>query len=134
MVKLLLLSHGNLCKEMVETAKLILGDIDCLDYITMPSGIDLACYKADIKAKVDESEDGILILVDLFGGTPFMTTSLIIGEVKIKEKIEIVTGMNLPMILQLATSLENETLLELKAIALESGKDGISDLKKVFDN
>ncbi|MEG0289862.1 MAG: PTS sugar transporter subunit IIA [Erysipelotrichaceae bacterium] len=134
MVKLLLLSHGNLCMEMVETAKLILGDVECLHCIPMPSGIDLARYKENIRTEINESSDGILILVDLFGGTPFMTTSMIVGEGGNKTDIEIVTGMNLPMVLQLVTSLENKTLLELKEIALESGKEGISELTKVFDN
>ena len=100
MSKILLLSHGNLAREVWATSRLVLGTVSNVEYLTLPSGTDLTKYETDIRHKVEEAEDGILILTDIFGGTPFITASRIYASLEDKERMEIVTGMNLAMVLQ----------------------------------
>ena len=117
MSKILLLSHGNLAREVWATSRLVLGTVSNVEYLTLPSGTDLTKYETDIRHKVEEAEDGILILTDIFGGTPFITASRIYASLEDKERMEIVTGMNLAMVLQVT-------------IAVAAGVEGIVDLKE----
>ena len=128
-MKVLLLSHGNLAKEMFETAKMIFGELKDFSYIVLPYGMDLTEYKEEIKNRIEESEQ-ILSLVDLFGGSPFMISSQFLNNEKYHMKMEIVTGMNLSMVLEVACKAEDSELKELKEIAVNAGISGVCDLKE----
>lgn len=130
MSKILLLSHGNLAREIWATSGMVLGVVSGVEYLTLPSGTDLTRYEADIRLKVEEAKDGILILTDIFGGTPFITASRIYASLEDKEKMEIVTGMNLAMVLQVLNFVGSSTVGELKTIAMAAGVEGIVDLKE----
>ncbi|NBH73825.1 PTS fructose transporter subunit IIA [Clostridiaceae bacterium] len=130
MSKILLLSHGNLAREVWATSKMVLGVVPGVEYLTLPSGTDLTQYEADIRRKVEEAEDGILILTDIFGGTPFITASRIYASLEDKGKMEIVTGMNLAMVLQVFNFVGGVPVGELKSIAVAAGVEGIVDLKE----
>ena len=80
MCKVLLLSHGNLARELLATSQMIYGEVDGIDCISLLSGTDLAYYEEEILSKVQQSPEGILVLVDIFGGTPFITASRIYNQ------------------------------------------------------
>ena len=61
MSRALLLSHGELAKEILATTRLVLGEISGVDFLTLPSGVDLSQYEQDIRRRVEEASDGILI-------------------------------------------------------------------------
>ncbi len=128
-MKVLLLSHGDLSREMYETAKLIFGELPDFSYITLPYGTDLNEYKESIRDRLDGNGE-TLVLVDLCGGSPFMLSSQIFGEEAYNGRMEIVTGMNLSMVLEVASRVRDSGLDELKKIALQAGIDGISDLRE----
>jgi len=130
-MKLLLVSHGNLAKEMFNVLRMITGKSDDVDYLTLPYGVDLNKYKNDIIAHVDGSDE-LLILCDLFGGSPFMISSGLLGNDECKNKIAIITGMNLPMVLEIATQMPGKTLEEMRSLAVDIGKEGIVDLQKMI--
>lgn len=132
-MKVLLLSHGSFAKEVYMTAEMIMGSVKNVDYITLPYGIDLVEVKKKIYEYI-EASDQILILCDLFGGSPFMISSQLFGTAEYDEKIEMVTGMNLSMVLEVASKLSTTTLKELKQIALEAGKEGIIDFREKMNN
>lgn len=115
---------------MYETASMIMGELEDVSYITLPASADLDNYRDSIRKKINESGDGLLILIDLFGGTPFMSVSQIIGERGGWDGIEVVTGMNLGMILETISMMTTASLEELKDIAVKSGGDGIIDLHR----
>ena len=131
MSRLLLLSHANLCESIYKTIELIMGEIDDrVSYITLPYGADINEYQEKIEKKaIDAKEDGILILTDLFGGSPFMTSSKVYRKLQAEVPIEIITGMNLPMIVEIMTNLD-KPVSELKAIAIDTGYKGIVDFAK----
>lgn len=128
-MKLLLISHGNLSYEMFNLIKMIYGKTEDVNYITLPYGADLNDYKKSIIDQI-ESNCETLVLADLFGGSPFMITTQIYGEEKFKNKMEVVTGMNLPMVLEVVSQLQNKTLKELKDLAVQIGKNGIIDFSE----
>lgn len=128
-MQVLLLSHGNLSKEMYETAKLIFGELPDFDYITLPYGMDLNEYKESIRSKLNKDNE-TLVLIDLFGGSPFMLSSQIFGEENYNHRMEIVTGMNLSMVLEVASRVKDSSLEELKKTALQAGIEGINDLRE----
>ncbi len=128
-MKVLLLSHGNLSREMYETARMIFGDLHDISYLTLPYGTDLSVYKQAVEKEIKES-DYTLVLVDLFGGSPFMITSQFIGTDEYRDKMEIVTGMNLSMVLEVACRMDDCSLKELKETAINAGLQGVCDLKE----
>ena len=130
MCRLLLLSHAEVSKAFYEALQLITGyAVDNISYLTLPYGQNIEEYQNKIEAEMLKAKDeGILILTDLFGGSPFMISSRLYGQHHNDIPIEIVCGMNLPMVIETACALINgEPLDELKKIACKTGTEGIVD-------
>ena len=108
MSKLLLLSHADLSKEFYNAIHLIMGKPDDrVDFLTLPYGTDIVKYQQQLEERVVKAGDeGILILTDLFGGSPFMISTRVYQKYHERVQIEIVTGANLPMIAELMTYLD----------------------------
>lgn len=134
MSKLLLLSHADLSKEFYNAIHLIMGKPDDrVDFLTLPYGTDIEKYQQQLEERVVKaSDEGILILTDLFGGSPFMISTRVYQKYHERVQIEIVTGANLPMIAELMTNLDKD-VKELKKIALEAGLNGIVDFSSKLD-
>ena len=130
-MKVLLLSHGYFAKEVYETASMIIGKLENVEYIALPYGEDLGEYKKKI-CSIIESNNQTLILCDLFGGSPFMITSQILSNPTYIDKVELVTGLNMPMILEVVSQINSGCLdiKKIKSIATEAGTNGIADLKE----
>ena len=98
MIGVVIATHGRLAEEMIRTAEAVVGH---LDHVTPVSIVATAPdVRADLKAAiqlVDEGE-GVLLLTDLLGGTP---TNLCVSFLT-ERSVEVVTGVNLPMLLKLS--------------------------------
>ena len=126
--KALVLTHSNLAEAFVRAVHLIFGDVELLQYKNLPDDLDIGKYKAEIVELLEENQEtGILILTDLLGGSPFLTCTQIMKQHW--DKMELITGCNLQMLLAIAGELEEKSITELKEIALEAGRSGIVDLK-----
>lgn len=133
MCRLLLLSHSELSKAFYETAALIMGKPTAdVSYIPFPYGQDLDVYQKAIEDEVENAgKEGILILTDLFGGSPFMITSRVYGKYHDIYPMEIVCGMNLAMVVEAVHALSSPCSLQaLKAAALKAGRAGIVDFSE----
>lgn len=100
MIGTLILSHGNLADELLTAARTIAGGLDGFRAVSLDwsDGFDEAQTKIrDALAVLDRGE-GVLILTDMFGGTPCNVALTFLEP----EKVEIVTGVNLPMVVRLA--------------------------------
>ncbi|MBN1596031.1 PTS sugar transporter subunit IIA [candidate division FCPU426 bacterium] len=124
MIQIIVTAHGRLAEELVKTTELIVGAQKelmpiCLE---MHEGIeDLSRKLTAVIKPVESDEDGCLILVDMFGGTP-SNVSLALSEAY---ALQIVTGVNLPMLLEAVT---HRSLLKLPALTefvREKGKKAI---------
>ena len=79
--KVLILTHGKLAGSLYDTVKFIYGSTDGLAYLNMPEPFDQSAYGKMIADIVSENkEQGTLILCDLFGGSPFLTSAKLLKE------------------------------------------------------
>jgi len=100
MVQVLILSHGALAHALVDTAERIVGQLEDVQALSLDwdgPREDLLARLHQVVDSIDEG-DGVLILTDLFGDTP---SNLALGLVE-PGRVEVVTGVNLPMVLRLA--------------------------------
>ncbi len=101
MVGLVVATHGRLAEEMLRTAEGIVGTLaQCAGVsVGAESSMEEARSRLGEAVKRVDSGDGVLVLTDMFGGTPANLALTFLDE-----KLEVVTGVNLPMILKLATA------------------------------
>lgn len=128
MSKYLLLSHGELCKTVLETLKLIIGDISDFEYILFGEDGDLNSFKEKIKSSID-SQERTIIFTDLYGGSPLISLADIIGKDidHYKTKVSIITGMNMNMLLEAANQEPDDYSTDK---IIEAGRMSIVDFMK----
>ena len=132
MIGLLIVTHCDLGKELRNAAEFIVGKIESVDTIaiTETSGTDLLRKKIEAKIGALDKGDGVLILTDMFGGTP---SNLSLSFLK-EGKIEVLTGVNLPMIIAIVQNRPNFKVTALSEKAHEAGKMGISLASKLLES
>lgn len=101
---LILMSHGNLASTLIESAKMILGDLpeDYYDVIHLHTDNTFAQIENQLKELLEKYEDNqILIMTDIYGGTPFNIASRFYRK---SDNISLISGMNLDMVLEYFSS------------------------------
>lgn len=122
-VGVLVITHGNLGFELIQAAELIKGRLDGVLAISVDptKGVEkLSREIADSIKKVDKG-NGVLILTDLLGGTPSNISLSFLQE----GKLEVITGVNLPMLLKLQEVGEKENLADFAYIIKDYGMGNI---------
>lgn len=129
MVGLVIASHGHLADELLATAALIVGAVPAAATCNVTPGASPAHIQQQLLDAVNtvESGDGVIVLTDLLGGTP-CNQSLSICQ---QANIEVLTGVNLPMVLK-ANSLR-EAPHSLHELARELAQYGQSNIRCVTD-
>ena len=129
--RVLLIGHGTLPQEMIRTAEMIYGPVEGVEAICLPADQDMDAYREAIVQQMrDYGKTGLLILADLKGGTPFLTASRAMRDFW-EDEIELVTGLNLPMLTETFNSLEDEpTVHELAEGAAQAGGEGVSNFRQ----
>ncbi len=124
MIGILIVSHCDIGKELINAAELIMGHIESIDSVSITQSIESKELLKMISQKIKELDkgDGVLILTDMFGGTP-CNISLPFLE---KEKVEVLAGVNLPMLIEIAKDREGVSLEELSKKAAVAGKNSIT--------
>ena len=131
MVGIIIAAHGNLAQELLETTQFIVGEVENIVARTIDPSEDVEQLKTVIAKAIKELDqgDGVLILTDMFGGTP-SNIALTFLE---KGKVDIVTGVNLPMLIRLAQCRSNgETLEEVTAEVLKYGRKSINQASSIL--
>ena len=124
MIGILVITHARLGRELVNAAEFILGKIDRIDTISLEPQTKTDQLSAHIEkslAGLDEG-DGVLVLTDMFGGTPNNISLAYLDE----GRVEVATGVNLPMLIKAATGRKNVKLDDLGRIVCKAGQDAIS--------
>lgn len=132
MVSLIIGTHGSFSRELINSAELIYGKLENVSYITFFPGEgqkDLIDKYNTIINKLDKNSEA-LFLVDLFGGSPFNAASMLSID---NVNMDVVTGVNLPMLLEVYSNIDNSSLEELVSIAVNSAQKSICSLKKSID-
>jgi PTS system mannose-specific IIA component len=130
MIGILLVTHGQIGPSLVAAAEYILGSQEGLSAVTVDSA-ELPRSAKRIKAAIAAMgcADGTVILTDMYGGTPSNAALPFLDD----EKIEIVAGVNLPMLMKCLTSREHTTTAGLAQRALEGGQRGILVTRMILD-
>ncbi len=130
MIGLVLVTHGQLAQEFRAAMEHVVGPQDAVETISIGPDDDMEQRRQDILAAVKKVDtgDGVVLLTDMFGGTP----SNLAISVMDQAKVEVVAGVNLPMLIKLA-SVRNDMALE-RAIteAQEAGRKYISVASEVL--
>ncbi len=121
MIGVVVCTHGPLADALLETAKMIVGEFPACATVSVRQGDGMDTILADLRAAVRavQAGDGVVLLCDMFGGTPSNLSLSLLGD-----DVEVVTGVNLPMLLKLFTSREGD-LGVVAALAREHGRQNI---------
>jgi PTS system mannose-specific IIA component len=130
MIGLVLVTHGRLAAEFVTAMEHVVGPQDAIEAICIGPEDDMEGRRKDIAAaiqKVDQGQ-GVIILTDLFGGTP---SNLAISLMK-TENIEVIAGVNLPMLIRLEGARKVMPVHAAVAAAREAGRKYISVASEIL--
>ncbi len=120
----LVVTHGQLGQELVSAAQAIVGEISYIAAVSIGWNDDVDESKKKIEQAVSEVDQGkgVIILTDMFGGTP---SNLSLPLLK-RNEVDIVTGVNLPMVIKVANQPGTDSLSELATKVKKQGQSHIS--------
>ncbi|MBI2188303.1 MAG: PTS sugar transporter subunit IIA [Acidobacteria bacterium] len=123
MIGIVVVTHGQLATELLNAAEMIVGDLPRFAAVSIGWHQDAAEAREEIAqaiARVQEG-DGVLVLTDMFGGTPSNLAMSFLGG----DRVEVVTGVNLPMLIKLAGLDARSGLLQAAREIREHGRNAI---------
>jgi PTS system mannose-specific IIA component len=123
MIGVVVVTHGQLARELLNAAETIVGDLRRFSAVSIGWHEDTQDAREEIAqaiARVDEG-DGVLILTDMFGGTPANLAMTFLGQ----DHVEVITGVNLPMLIKLAGLAQQPDLLAVAREMREQGRNAI---------
>jgi len=118
-----IVTHGQLASELLAAAEMIIGPISHIAAVSIGWHDDVDAARDEVQRAITRVSQGagVLLLTDMFGGTPTNIASMFLEE----GVIEVVTGVNLPMVIKLATSTADEPLPEIARKICDQGRQGI---------
>lgn len=125
MIGIIVSGHGNFASGLLSTLKLIAGEQENVIGIDFIDGQGPDELKNNIKEAINNLDDDILILTDLAGGSPFANSVLLKQEL-INKNIAVISGTNIPMLLEVVLGRANLDLKDLIKTATEAGVNGIN--------
>ena len=130
MIGLVLVTHGQLASQFVAAMEHVVGPQEHVVSICIGPDDDMEQRRRDILEAVDlvNKDDGVILLTDMFGGTP----SNLAISIMDKAQVEVIAGINLPMLIKVASVREQMSLSEAVDKAQESGRKYISVASKVL--
>jgi len=127
-IGIVVVTHGALAAELVNAARTIVGDIPAIAAVSIGWTDDMGSARSAIERALAEVGGGdVLILTDMFGGTPTNVSLPFLSP-----KVEIVTGVNLPMLIKVTTLREGD-LVEVARVIREQGKGAIYVASEILE-
>ncbi|MEO0392620.1 MAG: PTS sugar transporter subunit IIA [Pseudomonadota bacterium] len=124
MIGLVIVTHGGLAEELRRALEHVVGPQEALETIAIGPEDDMAQRRADISAAVraSEADHGVIICTDMFGGTPSNLAMAVIEP----GRVEVIAGVNLPMLVKLASLRQGQDLAQVVQGACEAARKYIS--------
>lgn len=124
-------SHGQFANELVSAAEQVVGEIPHVAAVSIGwhDNVDVAKGEIERAIRSVSSGKGVLLLTDMFGGTPTNISAMFIKE----DEVEVVTGVNLPMVIKLASQNKEMSLLEMAELVERQGKESIYKAADLLD-
>lgn len=121
-------SHGDLARALISSAEMIVGSQENVAALCLDPKDNLETCHNELCAAIDrvQTDAGVIVLIDLFGGTPGNAAALGLRE----RSYPVVAGVNLPMLLEILVSRSSGlSVEELTDIALQAGQNSIIDVR-----
>lgn len=130
MIGMVLVTHGRLASELVAALEHVVGQQTATAAICIGPEDDMEQRRNDILEAVAQCDDGngVVLLTDMFGGTP----SNLAISVMDRARVEVIAGVNLPMLVRLASVRVTEPLAQAVALAQEAGRKYINVASKLL--
>jgi len=124
MIGIVVVSHGRLAKELILAAEHVVGKQDNIRAICIDPEDDMEIKREEIitAARAVDGGNGIVILTDMFGGTPSNLAISIMGRIP----VEVIAGVNLPLLVKLASIRSSVKVEEAVLMAQEAGRKYIN--------
>lgn len=130
MVSILIITHGGFGKEIIKSMEMIMGKQDDVYFLGLYPEEDPAVFSMKVKERIIElNQNGeVLVMVDVFGGTPSNASASNMKDLK----FECVTGVSLPMLIEVALNRSRSSLDELVEMAIMAGTNCVINLRKAL--
>ena len=130
MIGLVIVTHGLLAIELKHSAEHVVGQQDNLETVCIGPDDDMELRREDIRLAVKkvDSKNGVILLTDMFGGTP---SNLAISMLR-EGKVEVLAGVNLPMLIKLAEARKDTSLSNAAQKAKEAGQRYIAIASQIL--
>lgn len=123
MIGLVLVAHAGLARELLKAAEMIVGRIEKAEAIGITAKDSVEQIRETVAGAIEKvSGAGVIIMADMFGGTP---SNMSISFLKDNE-VEVITGVNLPMVIKFASDRDKSGVEELAATLKKCGLESIS--------
>ena len=118
-----IVTHGHLAGELLAAAEMIIGPISHIAAVSIGWHDDVDAAREEVQRAITRVSQGagVLLLTDMFGGTPTNIASMFLEE----GSVEVVTGVNLPMVIKLASPATEDSLAEIARKICDQGRQGI---------
>ena len=118
-----IVTHGQVATELLAAAETIIGNFKHITAVSIGWGDDVEAAKNEIRRAIERVSEGggVLLMTDMFGGTPTNIASMFLQS----GEVEVVTGVNLPMVIKLASQAPGAGLEEVARLVREQGRQGI---------
>jgi PTS system mannose-specific IIA component len=129
-IGVVIVSHYRLGEEMLQATRLIVPDAPPFFAVSIEPKMRVDEMRSAIGAALQNADqgEGVLVLTDMFGGTPSNVSLSFLGE----RRVSVVTGVNLPMLIKLATLQEEKPLEELASFLKQYGQRNISVANEIL--
>jgi len=129
-IGLVIVTHGSLADELRRAAEHVVGPMSHMQTVCIGADDDLEQASDAIRAGIADADQGqgVLLLTDMFGGTP---SNLSISMLK-EDVLEVVAGVNLPMLIKLSQAREDQVLSELANTAKTAGRHYIAIASEII--
>ena len=123
------MTHGRLGEGLLDAMQMIAGPQERVEVISLKEGDSIDELKDKILNAVKTLDDGsgVLVFVDMFGASPSNAAAYLLNE-----NVEVITGVNLPMLLEIVSFRESSSLQELGANAMTAGVESVKNLTQLL--
>lgn len=118
-----IVSHGQLATELLAAAETVVGDLNHIAAVSIGWHDDVEAASSEVERAIKQVSqgNGVVLMTDMFGGTPTNISAMFIKD----GEVELVTGVNLPMVIKLASQNNETTLADLSRAIEDQGKQSI---------
>jgi len=131
LIGIIVVAHGEISNGLIETSKMIVGRAENITSVDLVEGEGPESLREKLQKAIEslDSGEGVMILLDLYGGTPSNVSALLARELN----IEVVSGVNLPMLLEVIMKRKTQSLRELRQVAMNAGREGIRSINEIVE-